>query len=69
MSYPPTGLPDDILKHIGQAASSVPQQDFSIHSGESQMLSKLTDFIASVYWIWFVSAFTHQCRDSVAMDN
>lgn len=69
MSYPPTGLPEDFLKHIGQAASTVPQQDLSIHSGEPQILSNLTDFIASVYRIWFVSAFTHQRHDSVAMDN
>lgn len=48
MNYPPTGLPEDILKHIGQAASSVPQQDFSIHSGEHQMLSNPKDFSASV---------------------
>lgn len=51
MSYPPTGLPEGILKHIGQAASSVPQQDLTIHSGEPQMLSNPTDFIASVYRI------------------
>lgn len=51
MSYPPTGLPEDVLKHIGQAASSVPQKDFSIHSGEPQMLNTLTDFVASVYCI------------------
>lgn len=49
MSYPPTGLAEDVLMHIGQAASSVPQQDFTIHSGEPQMLFNLTDFVASVY--------------------
>uniref|UniRef100_A0AAR2IJB7 oxoglutarate dehydrogenase (succinyl-transferring) n=1 Tax=Pygocentrus nattereri TaxID=42514 RepID=A0AAR2IJB7_PYGNA len=47
MSYPPTGLTDEVLKHIGEAASSVPLQDFSIHSGEilrgrADMVSKRT---------------------------
>lgn len=34
MSYVPTGLDEDILQHIGKAASSVPLQDFNIHQGE-----------------------------------
>lgn len=34
MSYVPTGLDEDILQHIGEAASSVHLQDFNIHQGE-----------------------------------
>lgn len=33
MSYVPTGLDEDVLQHIGKAASSVPLEDFNIHHG------------------------------------
>ena len=35
MSCLPTGLDEEVLQHIGQTASSVPLEDFKIHSGES----------------------------------
>lgn len=34
MSSVPTGLDEETLQHIGQAASSVPLEDFRIHPGE-----------------------------------
>lgn len=34
MSCPSTGLSEEVLKHIGEVASSVPLKDFAIHSGE-----------------------------------
>lgn len=34
MSYVPTGLDEEILQHIGEAASSVPLEDFNVHPGE-----------------------------------
>lgn len=37
MSYPPTGLSEEMLGHIGAVASSVPLKDFAIHSGEFQV--------------------------------
>uniref|UniRef100_A0A3B4DL78 2-oxoglutarate dehydrogenase complex component E1 n=1 Tax=Pygocentrus nattereri TaxID=42514 RepID=A0A3B4DL78_PYGNA len=46
MSYPPTGLTDEVLKHIGEAASSVPLQDFSIHSGVSRILRGRADMVS-----------------------
>lgn len=33
MSCPSTGLTEDNLSHIGQVASSVPVEDFTIHGG------------------------------------
>lgn len=47
MSCPSTGLIEDNLTHIGQVASSVPVEDFTIHGGLTlsrvgQLLSVLT---------------------------
>lgn len=36
MSCPSTGLTEDNLNHIGQAASSVPVEDFTIHGGRER---------------------------------
>lgn len=33
MSCPSTGLTEETLGHIGQVASSVPVEDFTIHGG------------------------------------
>ncbi|MBN3302781.1 2-oxoglutarate dehydrogenase-like, mitochondrial [Amia ocellicauda] len=38
MSCPLTGLEEDVLQHIGNIASSVPMQDFTIHAGLSRIL-------------------------------
>lgn len=34
MTCPATGIPEDVLTHIGNVASSVPLEDFKIHTGE-----------------------------------
>uniref|UniRef100_A0A8C0TQE1 oxoglutarate dehydrogenase (succinyl-transferring) n=2 Tax=Canis lupus familiaris TaxID=9615 RepID=A0A8C0TQE1_CANLF len=33
MTCPATGIPEDVLTHIGEVASSVPLEDFKIHTG------------------------------------
>ncbi|XP_073771330.1 2-oxoglutarate dehydrogenase complex component E1 isoform X3 [Danio rerio] len=38
MSCPSTGLSEETLAHIGQTASSVPVEDFTIHGGLSRIL-------------------------------
>uniref|UniRef100_U3JW96 2-oxoglutarate dehydrogenase-like, mitochondrial n=1 Tax=Ficedula albicollis TaxID=59894 RepID=U3JW96_FICAL len=38
MSCPPTGISEEMLTHIGNVASSVPVEDFKIHSGLSRIL-------------------------------
>jgi len=37
MSCPSTGLNEEDLTHIGQVASSVPVEDFTIHGGRSSL--------------------------------
>lgn len=37
MTCPTTGIPEDVLTHIGNMVSSVPLEDFKIHSGEVAM--------------------------------
>lgn len=34
MTCPATGVPEDVLTHIGSVASSVPLEGFKIHTGE-----------------------------------
>lgn len=34
MTCPATGIPEDVLTHIGNVASSVPLEDFKIHMGK-----------------------------------
>lgn len=34
MTCTATGIPEDVLTHIGEVASSVPVEDFKIHTGE-----------------------------------
>ncbi|XP_017319494.1 2-oxoglutarate dehydrogenase-like, mitochondrial isoform X1 [Ictalurus punctatus] len=68
MSYSPTGLPEDVLKHIGQAASSVPQQDFSIHSGVSRILRGRADMVSKRTVDWALGeymAFGSLLKDGV----
>lgn len=39
MTCPSTGLTEDILTHIGNVASSVPVENFTIHGGEDAALT------------------------------
>lgn len=41
MSCPPTGISEELLTHIGNVASSVPVEDFKIHSGQLKALHLL----------------------------
>ncbi|XP_016345688.1 2-oxoglutarate dehydrogenase, mitochondrial isoform X1 [Sinocyclocheilus anshuiensis] len=45
MSCPSTGLPEEELTHIGQVASSVPVEDFTIHGGLIRILKGRGDMI------------------------
>lgn len=39
MSCPSTGLTEEVLTHIGNVASSVPVENFTIHGGEEAALT------------------------------
>ncbi|XP_023383738.1 2-oxoglutarate dehydrogenase-like, mitochondrial isoform X3 [Pteropus vampyrus] len=43
MTCPATGIPEDVLTHIGDVASSVPLEDFKIHTGLSRILRSRAD--------------------------
>ncbi|KAG9341028.1 hypothetical protein JZ751_019782, partial [Albula glossodonta] len=43
MTCPPTGLDEETLRHIGQTASSVPVEGFTIHPGVSRILRGRAD--------------------------
>ncbi|XP_048098662.1 2-oxoglutarate dehydrogenase, mitochondrial isoform X2 [Alosa alosa] len=45
MSCPSTGLSEEELTHIGQVASSVPVEDFTIHGGLSRILKSRGEMI------------------------
>uniref|UniRef100_A0A3P9H5J6 2-oxoglutarate dehydrogenase complex component E1 n=1 Tax=Oryzias latipes TaxID=8090 RepID=A0A3P9H5J6_ORYLA len=45
MSCPSTGLGEEDLSHIGQVASSVPVEDFTIHGGLSRILKGRAEMI------------------------
>lgn len=48
MSCPSTGLSEEDLAHIGQVASSVPVEDFTIHGGTPHTHSHASTF--EVFW-------------------
>ncbi|KAK9970297.1 hypothetical protein ABG768_026249 [Culter alburnus] len=52
MSCPSTGLPEEDLTHIGQVASSVPVEDFTIHGGLSRILKGRGDMIKNRMVDW-----------------
>ncbi|MGH0188752.1 UNVERIFIED_CONTAM: hypothetical protein FKN15_031275 [Acipenser sinensis] len=47
MSCPHTGLSEEDLTHIGEVASSVPVEDFTIHGGLKRILKSRADMIKS----------------------
>ncbi|XP_041087978.1 2-oxoglutarate dehydrogenase, mitochondrial isoform X2 [Polyodon spathula] len=47
MNCPHTGLSEDELTHIGEVASSVPVEDFTIHGGLKRILKSRGDMIKS----------------------
>ncbi|XDV48589.1 hypothetical protein PO909_017983 [Leuciscus waleckii] len=52
MSYPSTGLPEEELTNIGQVASSVPVEDFTIHGGLSRILKGRGEMIKNRMVDW-----------------
>ncbi|XP_077585510.1 2-oxoglutarate dehydrogenase-like, mitochondrial isoform X1 [Stigmatopora nigra] len=52
MSCPPTGLDMEVLQHIGQTASSVPLEDFTIHPGLSRILRSRGDLVRKGQLDW-----------------
>ncbi|XP_043844023.1 2-oxoglutarate dehydrogenase-like, mitochondrial [Dromiciops gliroides] len=45
MTYPATGIPEDILLHIGNVASSVPLKDFRVHPGVFRILKSRVELV------------------------
>lgn len=53
MTCPATGTPEDVLTHIGEVASSVPLEDFKIHTGEVAVQDGARGGLACVpTWLW-----------------
>uniref|UniRef100_H3CJZ9 2-oxoglutarate dehydrogenase complex component E1 n=1 Tax=Tetraodon nigroviridis TaxID=99883 RepID=H3CJZ9_TETNG len=52
MSCPSTGLTEDNLNHIGQVASSVPVEDFTIHGGLSRILKARGEMVRNRVVDW-----------------
>ncbi|XP_062319357.1 2-oxoglutarate dehydrogenase-like, mitochondrial [Osmerus eperlanus] len=68
MTYPPTGLDEDVLRHIGQTASSVPLEDFAIHSGVSRILRGRADLVKKRQMDWALGeymAFGSMLKDGI----
>lgn len=51
MSCPSTGLTEENLGHIGQVASSVPVEDFTIHGG-LKLRSAVCSQLLQTFWLW-----------------
>ncbi|XP_030059146.1 2-oxoglutarate dehydrogenase-like, mitochondrial [Microcaecilia unicolor] len=52
MSCPSTGIPEEIVKHIGGVASSVPVEGFKIHGGLSRVLKSREEMIKNGIVDW-----------------
>ncbi|XP_037322361.2 2-oxoglutarate dehydrogenase-like, mitochondrial [Pungitius pungitius] len=68
MNCVPTGLSEEVLQHIGQAASSVPLKDFKIHPGVSRILRGRAELVKSRQMDWALGeymAFGSLLKDGV----
>ncbi|XP_016127840.1 2-oxoglutarate dehydrogenase-like, mitochondrial [Sinocyclocheilus grahami] len=68
MSCPPTGLNKEVLRHIGEVASSIPLKDFAIHSGLSCILRGRADMVVKHTMDWALAeymAFGSLLKDSI----
>uniref|UniRef100_A0A673G067 oxoglutarate dehydrogenase (succinyl-transferring) n=1 Tax=Sinocyclocheilus rhinocerous TaxID=307959 RepID=A0A673G067_9TELE len=68
ISCPPTGLNEEVLRHIGEVASSIPLKDFTIHSGLSRILRGRVDMVAKHTVDWALAeymAFGSLLKDSI----
>ncbi|XP_072483493.1 2-oxoglutarate dehydrogenase-like, mitochondrial isoform X1 [Notamacropus eugenii] len=54
---PSTGIPEDMLLHIGNVASSVPLEDFKIHGGLSRILKSRMKLIKSRMVDWALAEY------------
>lgn len=57
MSCPSTGLSEDDLNHIGQVASSVPVEDFTIHGGLSRILKGRAEMVRNRTVDWALAEY------------
>ncbi|XP_012618831.1 2-oxoglutarate dehydrogenase complex component E1 isoform X1 [Microcebus murinus] len=57
MSCPSTGLAEDILKHIGKVASSVPVENFTIHGGLSRILKTRGELVKNRTVDWALAEY------------
>ncbi|OCT72033.1 hypothetical protein XELAEV_18035017mg [Xenopus laevis] len=57
MTCPPTGIPEDMLSHIGAIASSVPLKDFKIHGGLSRILKSRLEMTNSRTVDWALAEY------------
>ncbi|KAI2657868.1 2-oxoglutarate dehydrogenase-like, mitochondrial [Labeo rohita] len=57
MSCPSTGLNEEVLRHIGEVASSVPLKDFAIHSGLSRILRGRADMVTKRTVDWALAEY------------
>uniref|UniRef100_A0A7N6A1T1 2-oxoglutarate dehydrogenase complex component E1 n=1 Tax=Anabas testudineus TaxID=64144 RepID=A0A7N6A1T1_ANATE len=57
MSCPSTGLTEESLNHIGQVASSVPVEDFTIHGGLSRILKGRAEMVRNRTVDWALAEY------------
>ncbi|KAG8434998.1 hypothetical protein GDO86_013090 [Hymenochirus boettgeri] len=57
MTCPPTGIPEEMLSHIGNVASSVPVEDFKIHGGLSRILKSRLEMTKSRTVDWALAEY------------
>uniref|UniRef100_UPI00398F0E98 2-oxoglutarate dehydrogenase-like, mitochondrial n=1 Tax=Pristiophorus japonicus TaxID=55135 RepID=UPI00398F0E98 len=57
MTCPPTGLSVEILQHIGNVASSVPIENFTIHAGLSRILRGRAEMIKNQIVDWALAEY------------
>uniref|UniRef100_A0A6I8NXX4 2-oxoglutarate dehydrogenase complex component E1 n=1 Tax=Ornithorhynchus anatinus TaxID=9258 RepID=A0A6I8NXX4_ORNAN len=57
MACPPTGIPEDMLTHIGTVASSVPLEGFVIHGGLSRILRSRVEMIKNRTVDWALAEY------------
>ncbi|XP_077311009.1 2-oxoglutarate dehydrogenase-like, mitochondrial isoform X2 [Lithobates pipiens] len=57
MTCPPTGIPEDMLSHIGNVASSVPVENFKIHGGLSRILKSRLEMTRNQLVDWALAEY------------
>lgn len=57
MTCPSTGLEEDVLTHIGNVASSVPVENFTIHGGLSRILKTRKELVTNRTVDWALAEY------------